>query len=159
MNQQINLRKLRNENSFSPTDADHPAETTNSRRPWWHWLILVLVVVVVGKTIMCVRDGQKWRAVFLTNNQVYFGKFTNWPFSSSIWLRDIYYLQVSQNIQQQNGNQNNSNPEIKVIKLGSEMHGPEDLMVIPHTQVAYWEYLKASSAIVQTIENFEKENK
>ncbi len=95
-----------------------------------------------------------WRAVFLSNNQVYFGKFWNVPFAPSITLREVYYLQVNQPIQPQDGSAAQSG--LAVIKLGSEVHGPEDAMVIPARSILYWENLKNDSAVVRTIEEYKK---
>src|SRR6201985_2895939 len=70
-------------------------------------LLIILSVVVLGwfltKTWSTVASSQavkdkQYQAVFLTNGQVYFGKFGNVN-SSYVKLTNIYYLQVQQAVQ------------------------------------------------------------
>ena len=92
-------------------------------------------------------------AVFLTNGQVYFGKI--YRDSGDLDLRDIYYLQVSS--QQVQGNQNTQStaqPNIQLVKLGQELHGPNDRMVINRQQVLFTESLKSDSKVVKAISEF-----
>ena len=91
-------------------------------------------------------DSSKWQAVFLTNNQVYFGKLVNYD-SGYVTLADVYYLRTASDLTQ-NGSSN-----LNLIKLGGELHGPEDVMYIPKANVLFWENMKATSQVVQTIQN------
>ena len=111
---------------------------------------LVAIVAVVGCVWSALAAGMAWRAVFLANNQVYFGHFWDVPFASTITLRDVYYLQVAQPNQQLSGQDQSS---LKLVKLGNEIHGPTNEMVIPLSQVLFYETLRSNSAIVQTITN------
>jgi hypothetical protein len=103
----------------------------------------------------------EYQAVFLTNGQVYFGKL---DFEGHWYvLRDIYYLQVTQELQPASGNgssqnittpQNNSQQQkVQLVKLGSELHGPEDAMYIARDKIMFWENLKSDSRVIQTIKN------
>ncbi len=109
-------------------------------------IIFLLLLLLIFSWIQGQRN---WRAVFLTNNQVYFGHFLWTPFTSSITLKDIYYLQVSQPLQQ--GDSKDKQPEIKIVKFGNEIHGPTDRMVIMKPQILFWEDLKDNSPVVQKI--------
>lgn len=93
-----------------------------------------------------------WRAVFLVNNQVYFGKLWYVPFWPTARLSDIYYLQVSQ--VQPGSSQDSSN--IQIIKLGNEIHGPKDKMIIPVSQILFWEDLRKDSPVVKAIVGLKK---
>jgi hypothetical protein len=99
----------------------------------------------------------KFQAVFLTNGQVYFGHLHN-PTAQQPTLTDIYYLQS----QTQNGstassvNTSTSNQNLQLVKLGNELHGPEDMMAINRDQVLFWENLKDSGKVVQAIKNQSK---
>ena len=155
MNQMINLKHRPEPEPMESRESFREPEIPRSV-PWTKLLVALLVILVLGKLAWLMHDGGKWRAVFLANNQVYFGKFVDWPFASSIRLSDIYYLQVSQGLQPQNGQA--ANPEVKVVKLGNEIHSPEDAMTIPKSQIVYWENLKTSGAVVQTIEKFKSSN-
>ena len=116
-----------------------------------HVFIVIITLLVIFGVWECVAANSQWRAVFLTNNQVYFGKFWDMPFSHTIHLSDVYYLQVNQGIQPA-GDAAAAQPQLKVIKLGGEIHGPTSEMFIPMNQVLYWENLRSDSALVKTIE-------
>jgi len=133
-------------------ETERPAEPQRERRPRRGKIFLiaaaVIVVVLVGWWF--VNGATQWRAVFLTNNQVYFGHFWDVPFAGTITLRNVYYLQFSTPGQQLD---TQDQSQLKLVKLGSEIHGPTDEMVIPLSQVLFWETLRSDSAIVTTINN------
>ena len=127
-------------------------KTKLSSKIYFNTLLIaaILLLFVAGGAVWFARRGNgPWRAVFLTNNQVYFGHFLWTPFSSTITLKDIYYLQVSQPLQQ--GDVANKQPEIKIVKFGNEIHGPTDKMIILKDQILFWEDLREDSAVVQKI--------
>ncbi|PJE76330.1 hypothetical protein COV04_00450 [Candidatus Uhrbacteria bacterium CG10_big_fil_rev_8_21_14_0_10_48_11] len=137
-----------------------------SRRQFRKWLsyvaILIVVVLVLGGgywgygTIATPHpDNGKWQAVFLANGQVYFGKLegVNKPYAT---LSDIYYLQVSQPLQQPAEGANQQQPNINLIKLGDELHGPEDAMYIERSKILFWENLKDDGRVVQAISQAKK---
>src|SRR5689334_1559208 len=64
-----------------------------------------------------------YQAVFLNNNQVYFGRINNSMGSQFVELKDIYYLQVQQQIQPATSKQAPAT-NISLVKLGGELHGP-----------------------------------
>ena len=88
-------------------------------------------------------------AVFLTNNQVYFGHLENQE-SQYVELSNIYYLQVAgQNLQQKTDETDKT--KLELVKLGNELHGPEDQMSVNRDQILFIEKLKADSQVVKTI--------
>lgn len=93
-----------------------------------------------------VATGAKWQAVFLTNGQVYFGRLQNYN-REYLLLQDVYYLQVAQPLQQGQPQPQNLN----LVKLGSELHGPEDTMFIPKDKILFWENMKADAQVVRAI--------
>jgi hypothetical protein len=95
--------------------------------------------------------SKQFQAVFLTNGQVYFGKFTSIN-NQYVVLTDIYYLQVQQTVQPKSGSSSaNNNQQVSLAKLGGELHGPEDQMFINRDQVLFWENLKNTGKVVQAI--------
>ena len=152
-----------------------PQQMPSSRRLKWTLIIIAVVVVAalvlwffmgsrgsLGK-VLGVSTTSTYQAVFLTNGQVYFGKLTddggNW-----ISLSDIYYLQVTQNLQAATGNENaaptstgTANPasNIQLVKLGSELHGPKDTMHIERDKVLFWEDMKDDSKVVAAIHQYQ----
>ena len=86
---------------------------------------------------------QKWQAVFLTNNQVYFGKLKDYD-AKYLTLSKVYYLRTAEDLQ-------NTSSTLNLVKLGGELHGPEDVIFVPKSSVLFWENLKESSRVVQAI--------
>jgi hypothetical protein len=139
------------------------------------WVILLfsataLAVAIVallyfgggGKQVSYV-DSSRQQAVFLTNGQVYFGKISSIG-KDFIDLRGIYYLNVNQQVQpDQKGNAasaaaKQSQNSITLVKLGCELHGPSDQMLINRDQVTFWENLKTDGQVAKAIDQWVKQN-
>lgn len=104
----------------------------------------------------------RYQAVFLSNGQVYFGKLTLVN-DQYVKLSDIYYLEVGQNLQQTAETTEKKEGEAAVagaqtdprlIKLGQEIHGPEDEMILNKDQVLFWENLKQDGTLSKTIKEY-----
>ena len=94
----------------------------------------------------------EYQAVFLTNGQVYFGQISNTE-SNYVTLKDIYYLQVGP--QQGSGaDVSQSQQSISLVKLGNELHGPEDEMHISRSQILFYEDLKKDGSVVKAIDAY-----
>lgn len=98
------------------------------------------------------KGGDAYQAVFLTNNQVYFGKIAR-EGGEFVRLTDIFYLQVQQPVQPIGENQP-AGQSIALIKLGGELHGPEDEMRINRDHILFIEDLTDDSQVVQKILEF-----
>ena len=98
-------------------------------------------------------DKSGYQAVFLTNGQVYFGKLQNTR-GEYLTLTNIYYLQVQQTVQPAEANPATDQGETQLVKLGNELHGPQDSMKISDKQVLFWENLKADSKVAQAIGSY-----
>lgn len=127
-----------------------------------NWLPLVVVLVVAGLWYMQVNAmGAKvtgeYQAVFLTNNQVYFGKATDLS-KQYVKLSDVYYLQLQQQpvqpaprpgaLQQP---AQPTQPSFTLLKLGQEIHGPLQEMWINRDQILLIEGLRDDSKVVKAI--------
>ncbi len=113
------------------------------------WFFLGRFGIVPAGDFPSVSEA-KWQAVFLTNNQVYFGHLQNYDRGYAA-LRGIYYLQAQPPVQPEQ-----AAPNMNLVKFGSELHGPEDMMFIPKNQILFWENMRADSQVVRTIENAKK---
>ncbi len=117
---------------------------------WAGWLVLALALVVIWHILSPLGilpslafpavDNDKWQAVFLTNNQVYFGHLQESSGNYTV-LAEAYYLRPA------SGDQT----KVDLVKLGDELHGPEQTMYIPKNQILFWENLKPDSQVVQLI--------
>ncbi len=120
----------------------------------------VILVVVIGLGLVWwlkpAQSQSEYQAVFLTNNQVYFGKLSD-KNSRYVTLSDIYYIQVSQPLQSQTPA---SNPQanLNLVKLGSELHGPQSVMSINRDHILFIEDLKSDSQVVKAIRSYTSPN-
>ncbi len=98
----------------------------------------------------------KMQAVFLNGGQVYFGKIRELN-NKYVGVTDIYYLRVNQQVQPKQGEQQ-SQQDISLVKLGCELHGPQDQMLINRDQVVFWENLKSDGQVAKAVEAYKKAN-
>ncbi|HYH74517.1 MAG TPA: hypothetical protein VD735_01000 [Candidatus Saccharimonadales bacterium] len=135
------------------------------------WVRIASVVLLFSLTILAValallmyfgKDKEagyvkekSYQAVFLTNGQVYFGQVSSIN-DSFVDLRDIYYLN-SQNQTTQTEN-NDEDAAFSLVKLGCELHGPTDQMIINREQVSFWENLKSDGKVADAIKQYQDQN-
>lgn len=146
------------------SEAESNAVTYNqinsvNNRSWWPWatgalIVLIVVIAVVklwtGTWLGWGGERPAWQGVFLSNNTVYFGHVSSQ--NSWVTLRDIYYLQRAQT-PQPSGEEVGEN-KLVLIKLGNELHGPEDYMKINKDHVIFIENLRPDSQVVKAIEKY-----
>lgn len=116
--------------------------------------LVVLIVVVGSVSVLYLTnflkydrydkqdfiDSNTYQAVFLTNEQIYFGRLKNIN-SDYLILSDVYYVKVD------------TEGVGKVVKLGtSEPYGPLDKMIINQDQVLYWENLSFDSPFIKRVQ-------
>ncbi len=95
-------------------------------------------------------DSGKYQAVFFTNGQVYFGKLH--PLNSEYMkLNDIFYLQAKTASSNPQETAANNSTDVELIKLGNEIHGPVDEMIISKSQILFFENLKSDSKVSTSI--------
>lgn len=133
-------------------------------------LIVVIVIFSVGIYFVAGYTGiasllpgssvfkSDFQAVFLTNGQVYFGKVGSVR-PDFINLTDIYYLQAvnvedTSALGQPPDVQAQPEQRLTLIKLGNEIHGPLDSMLINREHVIIIEDLKSDSRVVQAINDY-----
>ena len=107
--------------------------------------------VSTGTTI----DSTKFQAVFLVGGQVYFGKLEEVN-SQYLKLSNVFYIQsgsTDTSVDEQTSETSQSQGDMKLIKLGDEVHGPEDAMVINRDQMLFFENLRSDGKVVQLIQS------
>lgn len=129
-------------------------------------IVVVLVALLgwwlVGRTGMpSTIVSDRYQAVFFTNGQVYFGKLATVD-SKYLKLTDVFYIQSkatdAESENPQKTDTNNSN-DIQLIKLGSEVHGPDDAMIISRDQVLFFENMKKDGTVSESIAKYKESNK
>jgi hypothetical protein len=135
-------------------------------------LVVLAVVGAVGwglKTMwlgdsIAKVSSKEWQAIFLTNGQVYFGKVKSVGMKN-VTLADIYYLQVvtkplqTTQVDTTASATSQGQQELTLIKLGNEIHGPTDTMIINRDQILLTEKLKTDSRVVQAISKYIEDQK
>ncbi len=145
--------------------APATSETSRSRYLVLALIALAAIVVLAGAGFMYSSstqpagvtgvDGSRYQAVFMNNGQVYFGKLTAAD-ADTLRLTEIYYVNVTQKIQPEEAPAEDEAVEPQLIKLGEELHGPDDEMFIDRDQVSFWENLKDEGKVVQAIKSYTK---
>ena len=137
--------------------------TTGRRRSfWWPLIILLIVISAIALFWFLDRNGSaggifnlagadNYQAVFLDNDQVYFGQLDN-ANQTYATLTDIFYLQIGQPLQPSDPATN-----VNLIKLGGELHGPIDQMTINREHILFIEDLRADSQVVQAIKSYKEQ--
>ena len=110
--------------------------------------------------------ASEYSAVFISNNQVYFGKISdlNAEFAT---LKEVYYLKVQNSlvppqegdVKVENKDQSQQKNELTLIKMGNELHGPTDEIKINNKNILYVEALKIDSKVVKAINDYKAKNK
>lgn len=125
-------------------------------------VVLIVIVVLLAKFgLSKIKSGDtsdSYYAIFLTNNQVYFGRLDT-SGKQYLVLSDIYYLQQTQPLQSTDAKdklEDNSKQQLTLIKLGKELHGPKDKMTINRDNVMFFEELNNDSKVVQTISKYKE---
>lgn len=100
-------------------------------------------------------DTKQMQAVFLNGGQVYFGNIKTIN-NQYMGIENIYYLRVNQQVQP-NGTQS-TGQDISLVKLGCELHGPQDKMVVNQSQVIFWENLKSDGQVANAVKKYIADN-
>ncbi len=130
------------------------------------WVVLLFsATILVVALLLYIRQGggaeklikkNQYQAVFLNGGQVYFGRLSGVD-TRSIRITDIFYLRVNQQVQPDGkASTDTTKQDISLAKLGSELHGPEDEMIINRDQVLFWENLKNDGQVAKAIVEYKK---
>ena len=122
---------------------------------WFAWTYMQ----GAGATI----DSSKYQAVFLVNGQIYFGKLHDLN-GDSMKLTDVFYIQTKQNTSTQTDKKNSQDAQsnidentVTLLRLGdTEIHAPEDTMIIGKQQILFYENLKPKGKVAQSIASYDK---
>lgn len=135
------------------------------------WLRIANVVLLFSMTVLAVSIAwmlhtnnpneskyiatDKYQAVFLENGQVYFGKIASLN-NKHLDLQGVFYLNSNSSSNEKATTE--SSNQFTLIKLGCELHGPYDRMIVNRDQVTFWENLKDDGQVVKTIKEWIKQN-
>lgn len=168
----VPVRVKGNQAEKSSNRSDESSRGTGQRKKVVNvkkWLLIGGIVVLVAAAVAGswvwaashrtdAIDGGKYQAVFFTSGQVYFGKLEKIN-DSYMKLTHVFYIQASNS----SSSTNSQNPQdaakaqssdLQLIKLGNEIHGPEDAMIISKDQILFFENLKNDGKVADTITKY-----
>jgi len=129
------------------------------------FLSIVFIIILLSYKFLFLSSSHRslyqhnqsiFYSVFLSNDQVYFGHITE-ETSSTIILKDVYYLKTTNPTSPGNTlNEATVSAKMSLVKLGKEMHGPKDQIVINREHVIYYEEMGVDSTIMKAIFDNEK---
>jgi hypothetical protein len=168
--------------NFAPESSEPTlAQPIVNKKKKANWPVAILVVIIIAAAVLFYLDASgkvnlfggkqanptinfdsgNWKAVFLTNGQVYFGHLENKDSAYPV-LKDIYYLQVQKApiqpaqaaTNEQGVNAAETQDQLILVKFGTELHKPLDEMVINKDHIMFFEDLSADSPVVKSIEDY-----
>ncbi len=123
----------------------------------WGSAIVAALIVIIGLGFflkLSFGHGGAARSglygVFLDNGQVYFGTIAQED-QKVLRLENIYYIQLKDTT-----TQDTSQGDVSLLKLGNELHGPEDWMEINPEHVLFVERLKSDGKVAQAIASYKQ---
>lgn len=149
--------------AVTPARTKRQEQPKRSKKPVVFGVVALIILAlaatawfVFGRTgAASAIDGSKYQAVVLRDalsTPTYFGKLSVIN-DDYFRLTEVYYLQKKsdrtaaspQSVENQNAS------DFELIKLGNEIHGPEDEIIISKSQLLYFENLKPTGTVSKTI--------
>ena len=147
-----------------PPMQPHQKKSKSFMKPLVVAVIILLAVLVGWFAWQTLRggavaiDNSKHQAVFFSSGQVYFGKLEVVN-ADYMRLTDVFYIQSGSSDTGDSENpQESSGSSMELIKLGEEVHGPEDEMIINRDQMLFFENLKSDGKVSQLIKDYKSSN-
>ncbi|HEU0266052.1 MAG TPA: hypothetical protein VFQ70_00305 [Candidatus Saccharimonadaceae bacterium] len=121
----------------------------------WYWGVIVVLslIIICGAMWVFVRasatgvDSSRYQAVFLSNNQVYFGKLHHYD-TNHPTLTDVWYIQTPSS----DSTAKSSADQLQLTQLSKAVHGPEDEMLLNKSSILFVENLTSNSRVVKLID-------
>ncbi len=110
-------------------------------------LVAILLLIKISSSrdnFSKIADPKAYQAVFLSNDQIYFGHLKSESRESEyLRLTDVYYVKVG------------DDSVGRIVKLGQiEPHKPTNEMIINREHILFWENLSPDSPVIQTIQGY-----
>jgi hypothetical protein len=108
----------------------------------YYWHIIIAVVLILWVILSYIAGFASWKAVFLDNDQVYFGHYVHLPFAQFGTLRNVYMLKPG----------DTPDEPSTIAPIIREPHGPQDSIKINIDHITEIQILRSDSSLVKTIE-------
>jgi hypothetical protein len=161
--------------AVSTASTQRSAEPAKDRKPRRRLPLIIGLIIGIGLLIALglnayryttaapAIDSGKFQVVVLRdalNTPNYFGKLSVVN-SDYFRLTNVFYLKKKSDGSSASSQavESQAASDFELIKMGDEIHGPEDEIIIPRDQVLYFENLKPGGTVSKTITEFQKKNK
>ncbi len=142
-------------------DRDESRRGSNKGLLWT--IIVALAVIAIGAVGWLVWsnaksgatgiDSSRYQAVFLEDGRVVFGKLT--PFNEeSFKLTNVYALGATEEAEGESSTE--ASNKLQLVPTVSNVHGPEDAMIIMKAKVLYFQNLRTDSEAARLIQTNSK---
>lgn len=135
-----------------------------NKTPIYIAIALIIAIALAGllflasKVYFPTTEKSGIKAVFLTNGQVYFGRYEG-KSKEFLKLEDVYYFQGNSADAQAVANDSTTDSEeptpqlsdLKLVRQGSEVHGPNSDMQIVIENILFIQDLRSDSRVVEAI--------
>lgn len=124
--------------------------------------VLVAMILIGGGWFVWQKQGIKltipqynkpksqaveYQAVFLSNNQVYFGKLKS-KTTQFVTLENVHYLRQQREV--------DAAQKLDLVKRGNELHGPTNEMQINRDHILFIEDVRSDSQVAQSIKKLKE---
>ena len=128
--------------------------------------IFIIIAVIIFRTTYhhityAGIDTKRYQAVYLTNNNVYFGR-VHVLVNGDTFLTDVFRVQANTTTNDQNSTATKTSTSddssgIRLIKPGKELHAPDDTMLIKKDSILFIENLKTNGKVTQAIIDYHRQ--
>jgi len=152
--------------------AESPAMPMNYKKGSWLKILIVAVIAIIiilagvyaimrltransdlSKSSATAIEAMDWKAVFLSNGEIYFGIIQR-QHDNQLVLNNVWYITR----QTATDPTKDVQPKLSLVKLGNEVYAPENSMTINMQNVLYVEKLQKTSNVIQLIKMYNTDN-
>ena len=145
--------------------SSQPQRTSKKKRSAWvigSILSLLLIAAATWFLVLQPRqnsearriDESTYQSVLLQGSARYFGKIVALN-DKFIELSDVFYLKANDGTATATIS---SADDVSLIKLGCELYGPKDTLVINKSSVLFWDNLRSDGQVVAAITKWRQDN-
>ncbi len=146
----------------TPAPQSYSSRGRNNKKLLWIVGTLILLAAILTAVFFYSSrsqvDSSKYQAVFLTNGQVYFGKLNDY-YTERPYVTDVYYIQAPNGTSTENAEAPSDNANQQLVKLGSEVHAPENKIILNKQSILFVENLTSEGKVMELIEESKKSDK
>lgn len=150
-----------------PPVAVSEQKKNKDKKPRPKWLVVLVVVSVIaavslGVAKMVLNGGMdginrdRYQAVFLADDSagvsVYFGKLERLP-DGYYKLSNVFFLPADQT-----ADKISQDKTAQLARMADQIHSPQDMLILPREQIAYYQNMDESSTFAQYIKQNSQKN-